>query len=90
MTSATPRGAAGERKAALPPSPPEGQCDPGLGLCCCPFCDHAVEHAPEDRETARLAIVSHVVRVHGMTATRLLLEFPELERAALSYSQARR
>lgn len=73
------------RESALPPPPPGGEEKAGPGVCGCPFCSHAVEHAQADRETARLAMVSHLVRVHAMTMTRLLLEFHELEGAILSY-----
>ena len=85
MARPTCQGAAKGRAAAPLSSSSGVRQVPGSAIHVCPFCRHAVEYVREDGGTARLAIVSHLVRVHAMTMTRLLLEFPELERATLSY-----
>ncbi len=71
------------------PDPREQKAPPCLTKLRCPQCGHAIEYAPGDAGAARLAMVSHLTRQHELTLAQLLLDFPELERATLSYFRFR-
>ena len=51
----------------------------------CRFCNHSLEYWPEDRDAARLAIVSHLRRCHRMGLWLVLAVEPDTKRAAEEY-----
>ena len=54
----------------------------------CPHCTHSLCYSPQHEEVAKLAMVSHLVRCHGLPYWHFAVNMKDLKEAAEQYFSA--